>query len=153
MLYDISMNISVRAICVKDGKLFCVKNTAYITGKPSEFWCVPGGGVDDNEDLVTALKREIKEELGIEAKVGNLLYIQEYFDKRTQKIYLEFFYHVTNTDDFTDIDLTKTTHGVEEIAEFGFIDASKEFVLPKFLNTESFNSLSGQTVKKFDYLN
>jgi ADP-ribose pyrophosphatase YjhB (NUDIX family) len=147
------MNVSVRAICVKNGKLFCVRNTAYRTGKPSEFWCVPGGGVDDNEDLVTALKREIKEELGVEAEVGSLLYIQEYFDKRLQKIYLEFFYHVTNTADFTNIDLSKTTHGEEEIAEFGFIDASKEFVLPKFLATEIFENLTSQPVKKFDYLN
>lgn len=153
MLYDIDMNVSVRAICVKDGKLFCVKNTAYLTGKPNEFWCVPGGGVDDGEDLVTALKREIMEELGIEAQVGPLLYIQEYFDKRLQKVYLEFFYLVTNSEDFMNIDLTQTSHGVEEIAEFGFIDTSKEFVLPKFLSTESLINLIDQPVKKFDYLN
>lgn len=147
------MHVTVRAICIKNGKLFCVKNTAYRTGKPNEFWCTPGGGVDEGEDLVTALKREIKEELGIEAKVGKLLYIQEYFDKRLQKIYLEFFYHVTNTGDFTNIDLSKTSHGEEEIAEFGFIEASKEFILPKFLTTESFKDLVNQPVQKFDYLN
>lgn len=147
------MHVTVRAICIKNGKLFCVKNTAYRTGKPSEFWCVPGGGVDEGEDLVTALKREIKEELGIEAKVGKLLCIQEYFDKRLQKFYLEFFYHVTNADDFTNIDLSKTSHGEEEIAEFGFIDTTKEFVLPKFLATESFEDPTSQPVKKFDYLN
>jgi ADP-ribose pyrophosphatase YjhB (NUDIX family) len=147
------MNVSVRAICVKNGQLFCVKNTAYLTGKPSEFWSVPGGGVEDNEDLVTALKREIKEELGIQAEVGSLLYIQEYFDKRLKKIYLEFFYHVTNTDDFAIIDLSKTSHGEAEIAEFGFIDTSKKVVLPKFLTTESFEDLASQNFKKFDYLN
>jgi hypothetical protein len=51
------------------------------------------------------------------------------------------------------IDLTQTSHGVEEIAEFGFIDTSKEFVLPKFLSTESLINLIDQPVKKFDYLN
>jgi hypothetical protein len=93
------------------------------------------------------------EELGIEAQVGPLLYIQEYFDKRLQKVYLEFFYLVTNLEDFMNIDLTQTSHGVEEIAEFGFIDTSKEFVLPKFLSTESLINLIDQPVKKFDYLN
>lgn len=146
------MNVSVRGICVKNGKLFCVKNTGYLTGKPSEFWCVPGGGVDDGEDLATALKREIKEELGIEAKVGNLLYIQEYFDKRLQKIYLEFFYHILNDNDFNNIDLAKTTHGQEEIAELGFIDPSINLTLPKFLSHESFENLVDQPIKKFDYL-
>jgi 8-oxo-dGTP pyrophosphatase MutT (NUDIX family) len=101
------MNVSVRGICVRNGKLFCVKNTGYITGKPNEFWCTPGGGVDDGEDLVAALKREIKEELGIVATVGTLLYIQEYFDKRTKKIYLEFFYHILNDKDFDNINLSK----------------------------------------------
>lgn len=152
MRYDELMNVSVRGICARDGKLFCVKNTAYMTGEPNQFWCTPGGGVDDGEDLHTALKREIKEELGITAQIGKLLYIQEYSDKRTKKIYLEFFYHILNDKDFDAIDLSRTSHGEEEIAEFGFIDPSLEFTLPKFLASESYEVLSNQSIKKFDYL-
>lgn len=146
------MNVSVRGICVRDGKLFCVKNTAYITEKPSEFWCTPGGGVDDGEDLVTALKREITEELDISAKVGKLLYIQEYYDKRLKQIYLEFFYHIENDQDFDDIDLSKTSHGQAEIADFGFIDAKNEYVLPKFLSSVDFSDLLNKPVQKIDSL-
>lgn len=146
------MNVSVRGICVRNDTVFCVKNTGYSTGKPNKFWCAPGGGVDDGEDLVSALKREIQEELGINAKIGKLLYIQEYFDKRLGQIYLEFFYHIENHQDFNHINLPETSHGEEEIAEFGFIDTSKENVLPKFLITESFDNLANAPIKKFDYL-
>ncbi len=152
MRYYLAMNVAVRGIIIKVGKLFCVKNTAYNTDKPNEFWCTPGGGVDDGEDLTIALKREIFEELGITAQIGKLLYIQEYFSNSLQKTFLEFFYQITNVSDFDNIDLAKTTHGEAEIAEFDFIDTRQNFVLPKFLSDQNFANIQSQPIQKFDYL-
>lgn len=36
-------------------------------------WCMPGGGVDPGESLVEACVREVREEIGVEARVTALL--------------------------------------------------------------------------------
>jgi len=48
-----------------DGKILMVKTH-------NAGWVFPGGQVEEGEDLITALKREIWEESGIEAEVGQL---------------------------------------------------------------------------------
>ncbi|HOX41032.1 MAG TPA: NUDIX domain-containing protein [bacterium] len=39
-----------------------------------EYYVFPGGGVDENETVEDAVKRELKEELGIEITLGTLLF-------------------------------------------------------------------------------
>ena len=133
--------IAARAIIADGNKLFCVRQKHY-TGRAvteiSDFWCTPGGGVDDREDLMRAIEREITEELGIQPIIGNFLYVQQFVHKDTEHI--EFFFHVTNTDDFRDIDLSKASHGDAEIAEYGFITSDSIAplpILPTFLQSVS----------------
>lgn len=47
-------------------------NVSYKT--PSDYYAFPGGGVEENENLEDAIKREIQEEFGIEIKVEKQLY-------------------------------------------------------------------------------
>src|SRR5690349_4827279 len=114
--------VAVRAVIVKDGKLFCVKLNNYggDGSKALGTWITVGGKVDIGEPLLDAIIREVVEETGITPVVGNLLYIQQFSHHNTEQ--LELFFHVKNADDFENIDLSKTSHGVEEIAEFGFVD-------------------------------
>lgn len=44
-------------------------------------WSLPGGALDVNEDMKSAVKREVREECGIEVKVCNLLDIFEYIER------------------------------------------------------------------------
>ncbi len=129
--------IAVRAIIVHEGKLLCERLKPYkeISQTLDPFWCVPGGGLDFGESLELGLEREVMEETGIKAKVGNLLYIQQFRFK--DKEYLEFFFHIKNPEDFLKIDLTKTSHGGTEIEMIDFIDTTGINILPKFLVSEN----------------
>jgi 8-oxo-dGTP diphosphatase len=123
--------VAVRGIIFKDGKLLCQKLTAY-RRNDRDFWCTPGGGLDLGEQLEAGLRREMIEETGIDPKIGRLLFVQQ-FSEDGEKEQMEFFFLIENPDDYETIDLTSTTHGVEEIEHVEFIDAKSETVLPAFL--------------------
>ncbi|MFZ1324243.1 MAG: NUDIX hydrolase [Candidatus Saccharimonadales bacterium] len=149
-----SRRITARGIIFKDGKLFCVRLNGYRVpgGAATDYLCTPGGGLDDGEGLIKAIEREIVEETGIRPDVGNLLYIQQYPDGEDNE-HLELFYHVTNANDYETVDLTQTTHGVEEIAEFGFVDPKTTHVLPKFLTeTNIAEDIKAARTQTFTYL-
>jgi len=122
--------VAVRGIIVKNGELFCQCLKAD-DGTKKDFWCAPGGGLDAGESLHEGLTRELIEETGVAPTIGKLLFIQQYRDEKRE--YLEFFFNVTNVDDFEEIDLASTTHGDKEIAEYGFIDPTQVNLLPAFL--------------------
>jgi 8-oxo-dGTP pyrophosphatase MutT (NUDIX family) len=115
----------------------CVRLKKYADkpiGAGGDYWCLPGGGVDVGEPLLPALEREMVEELGIKPVIGNLLYVQQFVYGDTEQ--MEFFFHVTNAEDYLNIDLAKTTHGAIEIAAVDFINPAKDYTLPTFLATE-----------------
>ena len=123
----------VRAIIELDGKILLVRNLS-----SPEFWCLPGGGVESGEDIVTAIRREIVEETGIEPVIGNVTFIHQ-FASDGQYEAPEFFFHIKNGIDYKNIDLASTTHGTLELAEIGFKDVTDINVMPEFLKTELFN--------------
>lgn len=135
--------ITVRAIIVREEKLLCVRQKDYETGEPWDFWCLPGGKLDPGEALVPALRREMLEETNIAPEIGNLLYIQQFSENGVES--LEFFFHVTNAEDYTAVDLSDTTHGEAEIEEIDFVTPEKVTILPKFLATEPLDKITDAT--------
>ena len=63
------MSDRVRAIIVRDGKIILIKRTK----SDSTYWVFPGGGVEAGETKQQALIREVKEELGLDIAVKDLL--------------------------------------------------------------------------------
>ena len=65
----------VSGVIVKDNKLLTVNIC------DNGFYCLPGGHIHLGEDSVTAVNREIKEEVGITCKSVKLLsLIENFFD-------------------------------------------------------------------------
>lgn len=126
--------MNVRAIIYKDGKLLAVKHKH---GEDiSHYYAVPGGGLDPQESLVDGLARELREETGVNAVIGNLLFIQQFPSARAGYAEeLEFFFTVKNPDDFTNIDLETTSHGAEELAVCEFVDPASVTLYPEFLQS------------------
>jgi 8-oxo-dGTP pyrophosphatase MutT (NUDIX family) len=142
--------VAARGIFIKDGKLLAVRLKPYGgtgVGLPSDKWCTIGGGVDPGEALIPALEREIVEETGIKPDIGNLLFVQQFMYKDTDQT--ELFFNITNVDDFQAIDLSKASHGFEEIEEIGFVDPSTTKLLPKFLTEIDFRTYDSNAPTKF----
>ncbi len=78
--------------------------------------------------------------------VGKLLFIQQFAESGEQSAHgpneqLEFFFHITNWQDYQTIDLNATSHGVQEVAECGFVNPKTTHILPKLLTEIDFNEL------------
>lgn len=114
-----------RAIIVDGDKMLLVEN---IKNK-NNFYCTAGGKMEFGEDPRGTLRREIIEELGVEPKIGKLLYINTYNDGETQEV--DFIYEVLNTTDYKDIEKLKGTHS-HELSKIVWLDRASDLkVLPK----------------------
>lgn len=124
--------INVRGIIFKDGKLLAQQLTPDNDGKVRDYWCTPGGGIDDGESLHEGLHREMIEETGIAPKIGKLLFIQQFHDGTKEQ--LEFFFHIENPEDYESIDLAATSHGLAEVTNVTCVDPTTTTILPQFLS-------------------
>ncbi len=67
--------LAVRAVIVEAGRLLLVN--AY-PGDESDLWCAPGGGVERGTSIEENLRREVREETGLEIMPGRLLAVSEF---------------------------------------------------------------------------
>lgn len=86
------LQISVRAVITVHQKMLLVSNDG-------NFWYTPGGKVEPNEDLRSALIREVKEETGLNIKVQDVIHIVDFFDYTNQlhKVEVYFLCKTSNT--------------------------------------------------------
>jgi len=74
--------LGVRAILVKDNHVLLVKHT-YLPQ-----WYLPGGGIDQGETPLTAIKRELQEEVGISLKTEPKLFSVYYSNHEKRDDYI-----------------------------------------------------------------
>ncbi len=68
---------AAKAIIMRDGKLLAIK----CQGSEDVFYILPGGGQEPGEDLITCLRRECLEEIGVDVEVGPLRYVRDYIGR------------------------------------------------------------------------
>ena len=125
---------AVRAIIHNNGKILAAKLKAP-DGIINPYWCTLGGGLHEKESLVPALERELLEETGIDADVGRLVFIQQFYEQERDTEHLEFFFEINNSDDFLDLDIDNTSHGKNEINQIEFVDPKSVRILPECLKS------------------
>jgi len=81
----------VGAICKQENKILMIQNEG------EDFWYIPGGRVQMLESSETAVKRELREELGVNVDVKKLLWTAEnFFTYDTHQFHEISFYYEVN---------------------------------------------------------
>ncbi len=69
--------VGVKALVISDGSVLCVRKR----DADGDICSFPGGGQEPGETLVEAVRRELREETGLDVRVGELLFVREYIGK------------------------------------------------------------------------
>ena len=84
--------IDVVAAVIKKNDLFLIANRSFEDNSQG-IWEFPGGKVEENETFTSALIREIKEELSLNIKVGNMIATID-LNKTDKNIYVHYYYAI-----------------------------------------------------------
>ncbi|MFD2176658.1 NUDIX domain-containing protein [Veronia pacifica] len=79
-----NVRVSVRAVCYRDNSLLLAEHR----DDRGLWYILPGGGVQHNETLDQAFDRELMEETGGEATMGDILFVREVLADRLNTSYL-----------------------------------------------------------------
>jgi 8-oxo-dGTP diphosphatase len=91
-VYGNRVRIRVCGLCWTDRGLLMVNHKSL---KSSDFWAPPGGGVEFGETLECNLKREFREETGLEIAVGPFLFGCEFIQRPLHAVELFFEVFIT----------------------------------------------------------
>ena len=84
------------ALIQKDGKYLLTRE---VMANGKERWIIPGGGIDFGESITEAIVREIKEELGLDIKVGEYIGHFESIFPEVNYHSIIFFHHAEQVSD------------------------------------------------------
>ncbi|MFC2014897.1 NUDIX domain-containing protein [Chloroflexota bacterium] len=108
---DRKLRISAGAIIIQDERILLVKHGAARHGR--DFLVGPGGGVENEESIVQAVTREVKEETGLDVSPDKILFIEDLVSPQQRVVKVWFQCHQIGGR------LEKTNNAIEE----GIVDA------------------------------
>lgn len=68
------------------------KSILLVRNPNAGFWYVPGGGLEEGEDIMQCAVREVREETGLHVRLKRLLYVQELHDEPDALVIMELFW-------------------------------------------------------------
>jgi len=120
------------------GCLFCDEQKRILLVKPTykPVWEIPGGVVELNESPKQGCQREVREEIGLERKIGDLLVVDynSPTDEKTESLMFIFDGGILTSSDITSIKLDRN-----EISEYCFFSIEN---LPTEMTTTLRNRVS-----------
>lgn len=79
-----------RAVIIIDGNLITIKRTKYKDGKVvKEYYTLPGGHLEENENFEEATIRELEEELGVKTKITKEIFSYYNEDLKQEEKFFE----------------------------------------------------------------
>jgi nucleoside triphosphatase len=111
---------AVAALIAYQNKVLIVR-----THKWSGLWGVPGGKIDYGEDTLTALKREMREEVGLEIRDVQYAFYSDIIED--SKFYKPAHFLSLEFVAYSDSNKVSTN---EEIAEFAWVSLEEAFTYP-----------------------
>lgn len=127
--------IKCRGVMIHNDKLLVVKHSG------THFFALPGGHIKTRENPKECVERELFEEFGVKPVVGRLLYISQFDDPG--KSFMEFFFEVTNIQDYLDTSKLKGTHSHELLDIFWISKTDNIDVLPRKFFEDFKNGIMG----------
>lgn len=86
-IFGNQLRVRVCGVCIDQHKILLVNHHGL---NRSNFWAPPGGGLQFGETAEACLKREFKEETGLEVEIGDFLFATEFIHKPLHAIELFF---------------------------------------------------------------
>lgn len=115
--------VAQKALIEKGDKVLVVRDPR----SPGELWELPGGRLNVGEDAKEGLAWELKEELGADCQIHEVLHIQQFFQKIAQRNALLIVYRVTLSDPDSNFTLQEG-----EVVDVRWVDADESSKLEFF---------------------
>lgn len=114
------LRLRVSGICTEGNRLLLVKHRGL--GTLGELWLPPGGEVEWGQSVPENLKREFREETGLEIEVTDFLFVHEHLQNPLHAV--ELFFHVRRTGGVlktgSDPELPRNRQLIQEVRYFSF---------------------------------
>ncbi|MFO0764416.1 MAG: NUDIX hydrolase [Candidatus Gracilibacteria bacterium] len=143
---------TTRALIIHENKLLIVRHS----NPHSTYYALPGGKLEGDESLINGLKREIYEELNINAEIGPLALVHEFIHPIYGGRRIEFFYTIQNTHEFLTLQNQEnnTSSHAFEISEILWVDiadiANGTIDLKPYCLRDLFKSDQLQNIQSFN---